>query len=62
MSSSLKYILYLTILHVALGVMAYFVFEGDGLIVLAAEFVLLFSVYFAFTIYRRLISPLQLLG
>jgi len=62
LSSSLKYILYLTILHIALGVLAYFVFEGDGLIVLAAEFVLLFSVYFAIAIYRNIISPLQLLG
>ncbi|MEM9930556.1 MAG: HAMP domain-containing protein, partial [Bacteroidota bacterium] len=62
MSSSLKYILYLTVLHIALGVGAYYLFEGDGLYVLGAEVVLMISAYIAFKIYRSIISPLQLLG
>lgn len=62
MSSSLKYILYLTVLHLALGVLAYYQFAGDGTMVLGAEVVLLGSAYIALRIYRSLISPLELLG
>lgn len=62
MSSSLKYILYLTALHVALGVLAYYQFAGNGAYVLLAELLLLGSAYIALRIYRSLISPLQLLG
>lgn len=62
MSSSLKYILYLSTLHLALGVMAYFLLEGDGVYVLLAELILFGSAYIAYRIYRSIISPLQLLG
>jgi nitrogen fixation/metabolism regulation signal transduction histidine kinase len=62
LSSSIKYILYLTTLHVALGVLAYYQFAGDGMYVLGAEVLLLCSGYIALRIYRSLISPLQLLG
>ncbi|WP_020571660.1 sensor histidine kinase [Neolewinella persica] len=62
MSSSLKYILYLTVLHLALGVLAFYLLEGDGVYVLLAELVLLGSAYIAYRIYRSIISPLQLLG
>jgi len=61
-SSSLKYILYLTVLHVALGVLAYYQFAGNGAMVLGAEVILLGSAYIALRIYRSLISPLELLG
>ena len=60
--SSLKYILYLTALHVALGVLAYYHFAGNGVAVLVAEVILLGSAYVAVRIYRALISPLELLG
>ncbi|TXF90548.1 HAMP domain-containing protein [Neolewinella aurantiaca] len=62
MSSSIKYILYLTVLHLALGVLAYYQFRGNGAYVLAAEVLLLGSGYIALRIYRSLISPLRLLG
>ena len=62
MSSSFKYILYLTTLHLALGGMAFYLFEGDGVYILVAELALLGSAYIAYLIYRSIISPLQLLG
>ncbi|MFK8162826.1 MAG: PAS domain-containing sensor histidine kinase [Lewinella sp.] len=62
MSSSLKYILYLAALHIALAVIAKHLFAGDGLYILLAELVLLGSGYIAYRIYRSIISPLQLLG
>lgn len=62
MSSAAKYILYLTVLHLALGVTAYFLFEGKGLLVIGAEVLLMGSAYVAFRIYRSIISPLRLLG
>lgn len=62
MSSAAKYILYLTVLHIALGVTAYFLFEGKGALVIGAEVLLMGSAYVAFRIYRSIISPLRLLG
>lgn len=62
MSSSLKYILYLSILHLTLGVMAYFQFSEQKEMVILAEVLLMLSAYIAFRIYRSIISPLQLLG
>ncbi|MFT7121030.1 MAG: nitrogen fixation/metabolism regulation signal transduction histidine kinase, partial [Neolewinella sp.] len=62
MSSSSKYILYLTILHLTLGVMAYFQFSEQKEMVILAEVLLMLSAYIAFRIYRSIISPLQLLG
>jgi len=62
LSSSIKYIIYLTALHVALGVLAYHQFAGNGAVMLAAEILLLGSAYIALRIHRSLISPLKLLG
>lgn len=62
MSSSAKYILYLVVLHLALGVTAYYLFEGRGGLVIGAEVILMLSAYIAYRIYRSIISPLQLLG
>lgn len=62
MSSAAKYILYLTALHLALGVTAYFLFEGKGALVIGAEVLLMGSAYVAYRIYRSIISPLRLLG
>ncbi|MEL7160672.1 MAG: ATP-binding protein [Bacteroidota bacterium] len=62
MTSSLKYILYLSILHLALGVLAYYLFQENKALVLVAEIILLLSAYVAWRIYRSIISPVRLLG
>jgi nitrogen fixation/metabolism regulation signal transduction histidine kinase len=62
MSSSLKYILYITALHLAIAVIAKHLFANDGVYLLLAELLLLGSTYIAYRIYRSIISPLQLLG
>lgn len=62
MSSALKYILYLTALHVLLGVLAYYAFAGNKFVILGAEVVLLLSGYLAYRIYLGQIAPLQLLA
>ena len=62
MSSSVKYILYLTVLHLALAVLAYFLLAEQKALVIVAELVLIVSAYIAFKIYRSIISPLQLLS
>lgn len=49
-------------LHLALGVVSYYAFQPQGLIVLLAEVVLLFSAYVAFRIHRSIIAPVQLLA
>ncbi|MEM9526858.1 MAG: HAMP domain-containing protein, partial [Bacteroidota bacterium] len=62
MSSSLKYILYLLLLHLALAYLTYATTQEQRGMVILAEILFLLSAYFAWHIYRSLISPLQLLG
>ena len=61
MSTSLKYIAYLTLLHLALGVAAYFLI-GPTPWLLVAEAGLLLSAYAAYRLYRQLVAPVSLLS
>lgn len=61
MSTSLKYIAYLTVLHLLLGVMAYFVI-GRGPVLLLAELILLLSAYLGYRLYEILVAPVDLLS
>ncbi|MCP9234327.1 PAS domain-containing sensor histidine kinase [Lewinella sp. JB7] len=61
MSAAAKYILYLTVLHLLLGVMAYFVI-GRGPVLLLAEMILLLSAYLGYRLYEVLVAPLDLLS
>ncbi|OAV42957.1 hypothetical protein A3850_015595 [Lewinella sp. 4G2] len=62
MSSSTKYILYITSLHLGLGVLAYRAFTEEPIYILVAEAALLLSAYIAFRIYRSIIAPVRLLS
>ncbi|MBB4080884.1 signal transduction histidine kinase [Lewinella aquimaris] len=61
MSAPTKYIAYLTVLHLLIGVMAYFVI-GRGPVLLLAEMVLLLSAYLGYRLYEVLVAPLNLLS
>ncbi|CAH1001076.1 Signal transduction histidine-protein kinase AtoS [Neolewinella maritima] len=61
MSTSLKYVAYLTVLHLLLGVMAYFVI-GRGPVLLLVEMILLLSAYLGYRLYQVLVAPLDLLS
>ena len=61
MPTSLKYIAYLTLLHLALGVVAYFLI-GPSPWLLVAEAGLLLSAYVGYRLYRRLVAPVALLS
>ncbi|MEO0733194.1 MAG: ATP-binding protein [Bacteroidota bacterium] len=62
MTSTQKYITYLTVLHLALGILAYFLLREYKALVIVAEILLLVSAYFAWRIYRSIIAPVRLLG
>ncbi|WP_082921943.1 PAS domain-containing sensor histidine kinase [Lewinella sp. 4G2] len=62
LSSSTKYILYITSLHLGLGVLAYRAFTEEPIYILVAEAALLLSAYIAFRIYRSIIAPVRLLS
>ena len=61
MPTPLKYIAYLTALHLLLGLLAYFAI-GRGPWLLLAEAGLLFSAYLGYRLYRVLVAPLDLLS
>ena len=61
MPTSLKYTAYLALLHLTLGVAAYYLIGPTGWL-LAAEALLLLSAYVAYRLYRRLVAPVSLLS
>lgn len=62
LSSSLKYILYLVAIHLALVIMVFNQLQGYKYMVFVGEAALMLSVYIAYRIFRSLISPLRLLA
>ena len=62
MSSSTAYVLYLTLLHLVVTALLWRVLAETPFLFLAAELLLLGSVYFGVRLYRRLIAPIRLLG
>ena len=62
MSSSLKYILYLVAIHLALVIMVFNQLQGYKYMVFVGEAALMLSAYIAYRIFRSLISPLRLLA
>ncbi len=62
MSSATKFILYLSVLHIALGVVTYFWLQSTPVMILVAEGLLLVSAYVAYRVYRTLIAPVNLLA
>ena len=57
----LKYIAYLTTLHLLLGVLAYYAI-GGGPVLLLVELILLLSAYLGYRLYQVLVAPLDLLS
>ena len=62
MSVSVKFILYLTLLHAALVAIAWYAFTDQPFLLLSIEAGVLLSAYLAYRLYRSLIAPLQLLS
>ncbi|WP_420458797.1 sensor histidine kinase [Neolewinella sp.] len=61
MPTPLKYIAYLTTLHLLLGVLAYYAI-GGGPVLLLVEMILLLSAYLGYRLYQVLVAPLDLLS
>ena len=61
MPTPLKYIAYLTTLHLLLGVLAYYAI-GRGPVLLLVELILLLSAYLGYRLYQVLVAPLDLLS
>ena len=61
MPTPLKYIAYLTALHLLLGVLAYYAI-GGGPVLLLVELILLLSAYLGYRLYQVLVAPLDLLS
>ena len=61
MPTPLKYIAYLTTLHLLLGVLAYYAI-GGGPVLLLVELILLLSAYLGYRLYQVLVAPLDLLS
>ena len=61
MSAATKYIGYLTVLHLVIGVLIYLV-VGRGPVLLLVEMILLLSAYVGYRLYEVLVAPIQLLG
>ena len=61
MTAATKYILYLTVLHLVVGILIYLV-VGRGPVLLLVEMVLLLSAYVGYRLYEVLVAPIQLLS
>ncbi|MGB3800397.1 MAG: ATP-binding protein [Lewinella sp.] len=61
MSAATRYILYLTALHLVIGILIYQV-VGRGPVLLLVEMVLLLSAYIGYRLYEVLVAPIQLLS
>ncbi|WP_116107310.1 sensor histidine kinase [Lewinella sp. IMCC34191] len=61
MSAATRYILYLTVLHLVIGILIYLV-VGRGPVLLLVEMVLLLSAYLGYRLYEVLVAPIQLLS
>ncbi|PPK87284.1 HAMP domain-containing protein [Neolewinella xylanilytica] len=61
MSAATRYILYLTVLHLVIGILIYLV-VGRGPVLLLVEMVLLLSAYVGYRLYEVLVAPIQLLS
>lgn len=62
MSLRSKYILFITLIHVAALVMSFLIFEEQKAWFILSEAVLLISLYFAIRLYQQLVQPLNLLS
>ena len=56
-----KYILFVAILHLVTLVLTFFIFRDHPIFFIAAELLILVSVFFAWQLYRELIQPLKTL-
>lgn len=57
-----KYILFITLIHLAALVMSFLIFDEQKLWFILSEAVLLISLYFAIRLYRELVAPIGLLS
>lgn len=57
-----KYILFITLIHLAALVMSFLIFEEQKVWFILSEAVLLISLYFAIRLYRELVEPISLLS
>lgn len=62
MTLKTKYILFITLIHLAALVMSFLIFEEQKVWFILSEAVLLISLYFAVRLYRELVQPLGLLS
>ena len=62
MPNSIKYIVYLAFLHLAIVIMAWYFAREEPIVLFCIELGALASAYVAYRLYRSLIAPLQLLS
>lgn len=62
MTLRFKYILFITLIHLAALVMSFLIFEEQKLWFILSEAILLISLYFAIRLYRELVQPIGLLS
>lgn len=56
-----KYILFIALIHLVTLVLTFFIFQHQKILFIASEVVILFSLYFAYRLYKTLVQPLKLI-
>ena len=56
-----KYILFITIVHLVALVLTFFIFRDDKIFFIAAEVLIIFSVFLSWQLYSQLLQPLKTL-
>ena len=62
MTLTLKYILFIALIHLTTLVMSFFIFQDQKLIFIGSEIIILCSLYFSYRLYRALVRPIQLIS
>ena len=62
MTLSIKYILFIALIHLTTLVMSFFIFQDQKLIFIGSEVIILCSLYFSYRLYRSLVRPIQLIS
>ena len=62
MSSPARFVVYLAVLHLAVGGLAYLAFREQPLLLIGVEVLMILSAYLAYRLYRSLIAPVDLLA